>query len=453
MKNRASTRIRGRFLRRGRVIRHKPYSVSSLLLMNQKPRRTRKRSPALYLWAFLVLLAGLSAFLLFRRETEPPAASLQAAKPVWKEGADWRPVPEILAGALAELDGAPCLEIKDGQGPPGTLHTSFDQEYQQRVQERLRGSMALGGVVAALDPRTGRILALASYNEAAEKPVAFFWKAYPAASVFKIVTAAAALETGCLEPESVMDYTGRNHTLYRRDLSQKTYTWSNRMTLEKAFAKSVNPVFGKIGIHALGRKTLQEYGSAFFFGLALPGEVPFETSRLQVPEDDLGIAEVASGFNRRTKVTPLHAAWMSALIASDGAAPVPWLVESVQAEDGEEVYRHREEIPVRVLSPKTARDMRALMEATIEAGTCQRSFRARSRDSRLRSVVFGGKTGNINNKTDTIKYDWFTGYARTESGEDPLALSVVMIHGRLLGHRANAIAYDLFRAYFRSRKE
>jgi cell division protein FtsI/penicillin-binding protein 2 len=453
MRNRGNIRSKGKLLARGKVIRQKPYTVSSVLLMNQKPRRTRKRIPARTLWAFFAVLAVLCAFLLFRRGAEPPAASLGEGKPAPKAGEAWRPEPDLLAEALAELDGVSCLELNDGPCPRCTLQTSFDREYQQQVQERLGRSMALGGVAAALDPRTGRILALASYNEVPERPVAFFWKAYPSASLFKIVTAAAAIETGCLEPDSVIDYTGRDHTLYRKDLRQETYSWSNRITLEKAFAKSVNPVFGKIGIHTLGRLTLQEYGSAFFFGLALPGEVPFETSRLQVPEHDLGIAEIASGFNRRTLVTPLHAAWMSALIASDGAAPVPWLVESVRAEGGEEVYRHREEIPVRVLKPKTARDMRTLMEATIRVGTCQKSFRGRSRDSRLRSVVFGGKTGNINNKNDTIKYDWFTGYAMRESGEAPLALSVVVIHGPLLGHRANRIAYDLFRDYFRLNRE
>jgi beta-lactamase class D len=96
--------------------------------------------------------------------------------------------------------------------------------------------------------------------------------------------------------------------------------------------------------------------------------------------------------------------------------------------------------------------MQNLMEATIQFGTCRKSFRARKQDSRLRTVVFGGKTGNINNKTDTIKYDWFLGYGKTESGSHELALSVMMVHGRLLGHRANVMAYDLFKRYFRQKK-
>ena len=197
-----------------------------------------------------------------------------------------------------------------------------------------------------------------------------------------------------------------------------------------------------------------EYGAAFFFGQPLPSEVPFETSRLQVPEDFIGIAEVASGFNRHTVITPLHAAWISALILSNGAAPVPWVVESAQTPDGQEVYRHREGVPVRVLSTKTAKELQNLMEATIRlgSGTCHKSFRARRRDRRLRAVTFGGKTGNINNATDTIKYDWFIGYGRDKSGNHQIALSVMMVHGHFLGHRANVMAYDLFKRYFRRKK-
>ena len=407
---------------------------------------------AVFFGAFLAGLLVIYAFLHSRNQADPPPFPSHSSKGGSKTSKAWRPTPGVLAQALEELDGADCIELSDGKGPSYTLQTSFDREFQRWVERRLRRSMAMGGVVAALDPRSGRILTLASYNEDPEKPEAFFWKAYPAASLFKVVTAAAALESGILEPGSVLDYTGRNHTLYRRDLKQKTYSWSNKVTLKKAFAMSVNPVFGKIGIHSLGPKTLREYGAAFFFGQALPSEVPFETSRLQVPEDSMGIAEIASGFNRHTEITALHAAWMGALILADGAAPVPWLVESAHSEEGEVFYRQREAAPIRVLSRETAKDMQDLMEATIQLGTCHKSFRGRRRDSRLRTVVFGGKTGNINNRTDTIKYDWFLGYGRTRSGNHELALSVMMVHGRLLGHRANVMAYDLFKRYFRRKK-
>jgi cell division protein FtsI/penicillin-binding protein 2 len=446
-------RSRGKNLKRGKRLRQRSYTVPSLLLLNQKPKQRKKRSFAVFFGAFLAGLLLVYTFLNSRNRTDPPPFPSHPSDYGSMKSNIWRPTPGLLVKALEELDGADCIEASDGKRSSYTLNTSFDREYQRWVERRLRRSMAMGGVVAALDPRSGRILALASYNKNPEKPEAFFWKAYPAASLFKIVSAAAALESGLLEPESVLDYTGRNHTLYRKDLKEKTYPWSNKVTLKRAFAMSVNPVFGKIGIHALGPETLREYGAAFFFNQALPSEVPFETSRLHVPEDPIGIAEIASGFNRKTEMTALHAAWMGALIVADGAAPVPWLVESAHSEDGQVFFRQQEGIPVRVLSRRTATDMQGLMEATIQLGTCRKSFRAQRRDSRLKTVVFGGKTGNINNRTDTIKYDWFLGYGKTKSGNHELALSVMMIHGRLLGHRANVMAYDLFKRYFRRKKE
>jgi cell division protein FtsI/penicillin-binding protein 2 len=444
-------RSRSKRLKREKVLRQKSYTVPSLLLLNQRPRRRRSSRFTAFFWLFLIGLGLIYAFLAFRSEPgrEPLTHPLEAELTAHKA---WRPFPGLLAKGLDELGGANCLELSDGTGQPYTLYTSLDREYQRWVERRLRSSMALGGVVAALDPPSGRILALAAYNQDPEQPEAFFWKAYPAASLFKVITAAAALERGDLETTSVLAYTGRNHTLYRRDLKQKDYPWSNRVTLRKAFAMSVNPVFGKIGIHSLGRKALSEYGAAFFFGQVLPSEVPFETSRLHVPEDPIGIAEIASGFNRRTVMTGLHAAWIAALIASDGSAPVPWLVESARVEQGQEVYRHKEGIPVRVLSPETAEQMQDLMEATIQYGTCHKSFRPRKRYRSLRAVIFGGKTGNINNATDTVKYDWFLGYGRTRGGNHQIALSVMMVHGRLLGHRANVVAFDLFKRYFQRKK-
>lgn len=403
-------------------------------------------------WLCVIGLILAYAFFHLRSEKDktPASPSLQSGLTPQK---GWFPSAEVLATELTALGGASCIDLSDGEGHAYTLHTSLDVEYQRWVEKRLQRSMALGGVVAALDPLSGRILALASYNQDPEQTEAFFWKAYPAASLFKIITAAAAIEEGVLDPTSLMAYTGQNHTLYRRDLTQKVHPWSNRITLRKAFALSVNPVFGKIGIHRLGRETLREYGAAFFFGQDLPSEVPFERSHLRVPEDPIGIAEVASGFNRTTAMTPLHAAWIAAILFSDGSAPVPWLVESAQCGHGEALYRHKAEIPIRVLSPETAKNMRNLMEATVQFGTCRKSFRPRKRDRHLRSVVFGGKTGNINNATDTIKYDWFVGYGRDEAGNHPIALSVMMIHGRLLGHRANVVAFDLLKRYFHQCKD
>jgi len=109
--------------------------------------------------------------------------------------------------------------------------------------------------------------------------------------------------------------------------------------------------------------------------------------------------------------------------------------------------------PVRALPLHAARQMQALMEATIRSGTCRQSFSDRKRYTYMRHLTFGGKTGNINDRQSPVKYDWFVGYALGEDPEDALALSVLMFHGEKLGHRANVMAFDLMRAYYQQKHQ
>jgi len=443
------------------------YKRNKLLRKRTKPsvlylpplyRREKKRGPLFtVLVSILVALTVIYIWLLLQSPDEnSPSVSFIKAEGKTEDSNEktWQALSSLLARGLDRLVATDCLEVSRKGKPLLTLHTGRDREYQKWVARRLRQSMALAAVASVIDPSSGRILALAVYNENPEQPWAHCWKAYPAASIFKIVTASAAMEKALLAPETTLSYTGRSHTLYRRDLTNKTYRWSNHVSLEKAFARSVNSVFGKIGIYQLGQPALLEYGTLFYFNQPLPCEVPFQMSRLTVPEDPIGIAEIASGFNRQTMITPLHAAWMAAVIVENGAAPVPWLVKSNHEGKGLPVsFLKQEWPPIRVLAPSTAENMQKLMEATIRYGTCRKSFSGRKRRRYLRSVVFGGKTGNINNHGDTIKYDWFVGYGRDPVKGHRVALSVTMIHGRLLGHRANVVAFDLFRKYFQMKKK
>lgn len=407
---------------------------------------------------FACLLIGISLITLKPRGEEPPGFSLPTQSHPAAAGEESRqevravvPVYDFLLQAVGNLDGASCLEIPTDDGKVRTIQTGLDEDFQRWALMRLNASRALAGTAVALDAFSGRIVALATYNQDPLSPLAFFWKTYPAASIFKIVTASAALDMGLLEPDSVLTFNGGPYILCRRNLSQKTFSWSERVTLSEAFARSLNPVFGKIGMYMLGKEPLERYASAFFFNQELPSEVPFETARLSVPANPFGIAEIASGFNRTTTLSPIQAAWMGAALFADGAAPAPWLVETIREEPDRTIYVHREEIPVRVTSPEVARSMRELMEDTIHRGTCRRSFAPAARYRHLQPVRFGGKTGNINDDSGRVKYDWFVGYGEDASTERCLVLCVMMIHdGQRLGQRANRIAFDLFNQYFRA---
>lgn len=437
---------------KGRTLQNREPGLRPLyLLSQQKIKRKRQFVPFLFL---LFTVAALVSLCLLVRSPDQPSSSLTCGDREPPPAPSWQNLSALLSQGLHRLNGTDCLDVLHNGKDKMSIHTSLDRAFQRRVERRLRQSMALAGVVVALEPFSGRILALAAFNKDPDNPEAFFWKAYPAASLFKVVAAAAALEGGRLTPESILTYTGKAHTLYQRDLKNKVYRWSNQISLKKAFARSVNSAFGKIGIYELGRNALVEFGAAFFFYQALPTEIPIEANYLSVPEEPYGIAEIACGFNRKTLLTPVHAAWMAGVIAAGGTSPAPWLVDRVQVgTDLSESLLEHQKTPIRVISSSAAAMMQDLMEATISYGTCRKSFAKRRRDRRLRPVVFGGKTGNLNNRGDTMKYDWFMGYAKDPDEDLCVALSVLMFHGEKLGHRANVMAFDLFRRYFRMKKK
>jgi peptidoglycan glycosyltransferase len=356
--------------------------------------------------------------------------------------------PGILLLALQSLDGASCLEVQPEPDRLYSLQTTLNTSFQREAFAALKQSRVLGGTVVALEPLSGRVLALAVFNQDESAPVAFYWKAYPAASLFKIVTATAALDRGLLEPASLLSYNGAPYLLTKKNLSDKTYSWSETVPLAEAFARSLNPVFGKIGIYLLGKKALEEYGSAFYFNRPAPSEIPFETGRLQVPDDAFGIAEIASGFNRKTTLSPVQAAWIAAALFSDGAAPAPWIVQTLSLAPGETLYVRSGQPAIRFLPPETAKKLKLCMEETIRTGTCRNAFAPAQRLSHLRAVRFGGKTGNINNDEGTIKYDWFAGYGENQETGQAVALCVMLLHGQALGTRANRVAFELFSRYF-----
>ena len=140
-------------------------------------------------------------------------------------------------------------------------------------------------------------------------------------------------------------------------------------------------------------------------------------STIQVPEDNFGLAEIASGFNKKTLISPLHAALLASVAANSGVMVSPWLIEHVKNESGEFIYQWK---PTRLSSPinrRVAKDLKSLMRDTVIYGTCRKSFRPLRRKRAFKNVEFGAKTGTINDEKDQFKYDWLTAYALPEKGD------------------------------------
>jgi cell division protein FtsI/penicillin-binding protein 2 len=273
---------------------------------------------------------------------------------------------------------------------------------------------------------------------------------YPAASLFKIVSAAAAFEFADFSPDKTVSFVGRKHTLYKNQLKEKESRYSNNISFKKAFASSINPVFGKLGIHELDYQLLQKSAEKLFFERSIPFDFPVGKSEVFVPKDDFGMAELASGFNKGTTISPLHAALLASAVVNDGVMMKPWVVKRVINEAGEVLYENRKSPMGVSMSPETAKELRILMEDTIIHGTCRKTFYRERRRKIYKNVDLGAKTGTINDRDDRFKYDWLTAFVVPPNHKKSICIAVLGIHGKVLGVRANRLGRSIIRYYLSS---
>jgi cell division protein FtsI/penicillin-binding protein 2 len=330
------------------------------------------------------------------------------------------------------------------------IRSSLDKALQDYILRLLQRSRTLQAAVVVLSPDDGRVIAMANYDKKGNGENLCVKADFPAASIFKIVSAAAAIESAGYTPDQTVFFQGRRHTLYKQQLKQTVNRYTNRTDFAKAFASSINAVFGKLGIHDLGQGLMADYAGRFLFNRAIPFDFPVEMSTIQVPDDDYGLAEIASGFNRKTLISPLHAAMLAAVVVNNGIMMAPWLVERVSNISGELLYQRK---AVRLASPvsrKTAEDLKVLMRGTVLYGTCRKSFQPLRRKKSFRNVDLGAKTGTINDKRDQFKFDWLMGYVVPRNGLSPISFAVLGIHGEKLGLRSNELGRYIIKYYLTS---
>jgi cell division protein FtsI/penicillin-binding protein 2 len=414
-----------------------------------------KRAAALS--AVLLATCGAWAFLPERALLLPPdppsGASAPAAKPQPAQIAtprtlDRQALQELVAGRNLLNLAETALETRSGTAS-FTVHTTLEPGLQQHLSERLdrKNSRAIG--IVALDPADGRVLAMVGYDRTDPAANPCLDSRFPAASVFKIVTAAAALEARDLEPHSVMRWDGGKYTLYKSQLRPTVSRRPNQLTFKESFAQSVNPVFGRLGAHLLGRDLLANYAEAFGFNQEIEFDLPVRPSRLDIADNAFGLAEVASGFNRTTRISPLHGALMAAAVVNAGRLVEPAVVDRVTDAAGRTVYQRRSATGERVIDARTAAELREMMRATVQSGTAYKEFHRHHADRVLAQLEIGGKTGSMGDDDPDMRYDWFVGFARSRQMDRQMVFAVVVVHEDYIGTRAAGYAAMAIREHFK----
>jgi peptidoglycan glycosyltransferase len=423
-----------------------------------KPLRS---SSALLLPVVAILVAGVAVPRAEELGAVPPAA-VPAAVPVGLSGA---PVPAPAAEAPVVVPAAlvvpappaplapadPPVHVGEPRYDPasgryvaslgdGRATLTLDARLQEKLERSLEAYKVPWGATVLLEPRTGRVLALAEYSKAepgkrglALTPIA------PAASVFKIVTAAALLEKGAADAE--ICWHGGKRRLDPKLLRDDPRRDRRCSSLTSAFGHSTNVVFAKLADRDLDPATLRAVADRFLFNAPIAFPRPVVPSPATVPDDPFAAANTAAGFGA-VRLSPLHGALLAAIVANGGVYVPPALVEEVE---GAELPSPA--LPSRVVDEQVAARLAEMMRETVAVGTARKAFRRPG--SPLRGVAVAGKTGSLADARPFRDYTWFVGYAPADRPE--VAIATVVVNDRLWHARAPQVAKEALEAYFASR--
>ncbi len=330
----------------------------------------------------------------------------------------------------------------------GRVEYTFDTDLQDVLAGLYRRYRPDYAAFVALEPTTGDVMALFSWEKQHSGLGNLALRSdYPAASIFKIVTAAAALDQGKLEPDTVLPFNGKRSSLYKRQVFRhRDNKWTRRPTLVKAFAESVNTVFARIGVFRLGADTLQDYAARFGFNRELNGDLMIRPSMMSLsPDDEWSLAEAASGFTRANTLSPWHGAMLAGAVVNDGVMLRPHIVRAVTDEFGLPLYaREIRDLPPSI-SPEAAGKLRRLMRETVRRGSARSGFRKFFRGE-FADIDVGGKTGSLTGNSPQGRTDWFVGYA--SRGERKIAFASLTVNIERWTVKSAYVARKVVEAYF-----
>ncbi|MEU9231046.1 peptidoglycan D,D-transpeptidase FtsI family protein [Streptomyces subrutilus] len=380
-------------------------------------------------------------------------------KRTYTDGALWAPV----TGYASQAFGSTQLEsLEDGILTGNDDRLFFDRTIGMFTGEKKQGGnvvttlnpeaqkaafKALGnnkGAAAAIDPRTGAILALVStpsYDPSRfagnSKDDEKAWvelkdsedknlvnralrETYPPGSTFKVVTAAAALEHNVVQDINAPTDTPDPYFLPGTKTEMVNHaTGCKEASLNEALRVSCNSVFANLG-DKVTRDNMVQTAEKFGFNndkIDIPVRAFASVYDKKMGKD--GNAQSSIGqFN--TAATPLQMAMVTAAIANDGKLMKPYMVDHVTSPNLDVIEKHSAQEMSRPLSAANAQKVQEMMVNVVEKGTGTKA--------KINNVKVGGKTGTAQHGEGNKKrpYAWFISYAEGKDGSSPVAVAVVI---------------------------
>ncbi|MEX1141897.1 MAG: penicillin-binding protein 2 [Thermoleophilaceae bacterium] len=348
---------------------------------------------------------------------------------------------DALTGDLNEF-GTIFRELQGGQREGDDVVTTLHADAQRTAYDALAGRR---GAIVALEPATGRIRVMASspsYDPNRVPDDSYFESlrtdedarplvnrttqtAYPPGSTFKVVTAAAALDSRALTPDSIVDGSSPA-TISGVPLSNAGNVDWGPISFTTALTGSVNTVFARVG-EQVGSDTLLEYMDRFGFGhdpqLDYPdGQMTASGVRdadQQLVEGGFDVGRVAigqGGAEGQIQATPLQMALVAAAVGNRGQLMRPRLVERVVGKDGRVEEQIEPALQSQVMKPESADQLARMMADVVNEGT--------GTAAALSDVAVAGKTGTAEVAGGDLNQVWFIGFAPVESPRYAIAVTL-----------------------------
>ncbi len=326
------------------------------------------------------------------------------------------------------------------------VHLTIDLDWQAIVEEELRlgvdSTGAQSGIVILLKPNDGAVLAMASCypnsrSGASQKNEAIS-DVFEPGSVYKLVTAAGALEEEAMRAENRVDC-GNGVATFSGRLMHDDHK-CGVLSFFDVFRKSSNIGIGRVAIK-LGSKNMFKYAKYFGFGRKVGIDLPGEASGLMKEPavwSDFFTAQFAMGHG--VGITALQLAAAFSVVPSNGTLYQPYIVREVVDPDGNVVERTQSTKIRTFLSPKTCATLRKFMEAVVDSGT--------AKYSKSEMVDFAGKTGTGQKPSPDGGY-YQNRYTSTFAGyfpsDNPVAVGVVVLDDPQPIHYAGMTSAKIFR--------
>jgi penicillin-binding protein A len=363
----------------------------------------------------------------------------------------------LLSGAADSLAVDRFRQLLDGGARRGgSVSLTLDAAAQQLAYQLLANRK---GAIVAIEPRTGKILVSASspsfdanllattnaqtMQESWNKLVAdktkplqnrAYTETWAPGSIFKLVVAAAALESGRYTETTKIPAPAT----YKLAGSTKSISnWQNapcspsgEVTLLEAIAVSCNTAFARLGVE-LGSKEIAKTAAAFGFGSNF--NFATNTVRSVVPETSDPAQNALIGIGQfDVRATVLQLALVAAAIGNEGVLMQPIMIDQVFAPNLTVLRTSDSNVLNRAIKPTTAAALTRMMQAVVSQGT--------GSNARISNISVAGKTGTAETRPGASPHAWFVAFAPAQSPKIAIA---VLIEGGAAGGSAvsgNALA-------------